>query len=679
MCGLASFHPIDDITAEQQKTAFAKMKILGLYNKSRGKHSCGFYIDSTINKGIGHKKEFDDFIQNTMLVPPKEIGAMLIHTRHATVGAHDEKNAHPFLIEGDPSIVFMHNGTIKNIRKLCLKYGVDHSYTKVDSLHLGEIIQKSKNLDVLNEYIGTAALIWTDFTHENVSYVYHGKSIQVTGVPVEERPLFFLQTDEGLYFSSIEDSLDAICDADWHQVEKLEFNKVFQIMNGTFTAYNIDVTRTTEQEATGYYGRDYYLDEDYGYGDGVWPNTGQNSRVRSHSRGINPPSAKNPVHSSPSTPASLFILESMVWREAFPDHAICTEDKIFFWRGRYVDCKKKLLQGVYYLRNRGYVGTKDTIGATVYYFFRGAMLRNYTDYNVLTTLNTRADSWIHNDTANFAKQLSLHTIHPVTNLDDESSEIASTPRYSWYAGGETCRCAFTPKFAGRHYKINEIGELTDIVNSGGKGGVVIYKTLSEAIKADGDTEGGDDDGECPMDCGIVAMRDVEDAPINVNSTFDVIFDNIHDVMETIQEEEYNALLLFLSDNNEVDRNGNYIDMSTYLNSRISAGCIVGQSLREVVGDRGYRLETYLDQVKDRKETLEAMSVEAQFTEVVEALLELESLGDELQSNTDNDTAQDICYSVYKNLGPLKEELISIASKCEFDSLLKKLENSKKNA
>ena len=107
-----------------RKAVLQKFKILGLYNITRGKDSSGVFINGEITKGIGKISEFDDFIEQTLLPIPKENTVMLGHTRQGSWGYKKTiDEAHPFLINDD--LIFTHNGTIKNVDKLCELYKLD--------------------------------------------------------------------------------------------------------------------------------------------------------------------------------------------------------------------------------------------------------------------------------------------------------------------------------------------------------------------------------------------------------------------------------------------------------------------------------------------------------------------------------------------------------------------------
>jgi glucosamine 6-phosphate synthetase-like amidotransferase/phosphosugar isomerase protein len=96
-CGLFAFSGKEDLTEAQKKEVMLKLKILGLYNQSRGEHSCGISIDDIVYKGAGvGKAKWSEYITKQQLDTPQEHNTILGHTRKATTGLHTEENAHPF-------------------------------------------------------------------------------------------------------------------------------------------------------------------------------------------------------------------------------------------------------------------------------------------------------------------------------------------------------------------------------------------------------------------------------------------------------------------------------------------------------------------------------------------------------------------------------------------------------
>jgi asparagine synthetase B (glutamine-hydrolysing) len=71
-----------------------------------------------------------------------------------------------------------------------------------------EIIYKN-GFKVLNDYNGAAALSFYDVKNPDTIYLYHGKSnlYKTTNELIEERPLFYYQAEDNLfYYSSLKES-----------------------------------------------------------------------------------------------------------------------------------------------------------------------------------------------------------------------------------------------------------------------------------------------------------------------------------------------------------------------------------------------------------------------------------------------------------------------------------------
>lgn len=250
MCGIIAF-------AGSNVKSFNKDKfnILGILNETRGKHSCGVALDGEVYKGVDGFKVFRDFAAYSDYGVPVQHPTVIGHTRHATGGAHNLDNTHPFSFKHHSqdevnAFIGVHNGSLHNELELAEEFGVDSSVestrvnsvtkntttvfrNKIDSEILLEIIFKTGKYDVLSKYNGAAALVWYNPSEPNVMYCYHGKSKKNTydTQATEERPLFYCEIDGGTYISSIHDSL-LVIGGDIEDIHAFEHNKVYKITNG---------------------------------------------------------------------------------------------------------------------------------------------------------------------------------------------------------------------------------------------------------------------------------------------------------------------------------------------------------------------------------------------------------------------------------------------------------------
>lgn len=282
-----------------------KFDKLGILNVERGRSSCGISLDGDIQIGIDSEKLYYDFIIERK-IKPERFPIVIGHTRQSSVGLVNVYNAHPFGFgDNNNDFIFIgaHNGTLKNHKELAIKYeieqSVENSYydkfdkevivkrDKIDSEILLEIIYSHKNFKVLSEYIGGAALVFTDTTVPNVLYLFKGKSKDYKSSLHEttERPLFvYVENKNSMYFSSLEDSLKTIGGND-NNIIDIESNVIYKITNGDFKkAELINISRVNATQNIShlhnnrqYYEANYYTDkceyqyqgETYDYNDNI--------------------------------------------------------------------------------------------------------------------------------------------------------------------------------------------------------------------------------------------------------------------------------------------------------------------------------------------------------------------------------------------------------------------------
>lgn len=447
MCGIfgVSMKP-----SGSKRVVLQKFKILGLYNIKRGRDASGVFVNGEIIKGIGRISEFDDFIEDTVIPLPKDNSVMLGHTRQGSVGYKKTiDEAHPFLINDD--LVFTHNGTIKNIKFLCDKYRKIESEFSVDSQALGTILMED-GTDVLEDYTGAAALAYTFKSDPGTLYIYHGQSKEYkNGILIEERPLYFMDTKDGIFYSSLEESLEAIRDEGKEEVHNLKYNHIYKIRDGKFIIEDtVEIFRDEANVSV------YVAPVHVGKQNKIFTtNTIGTGTVNSpNSRGI---SIKD---------------EQLIKRETLPCKLLELKEKkdhIYFHLGRYWEAPRKVLEGPKYIKKGGAVGTFDDKVSELYFFWAGAMLHSKAAYMELLALSQEKieRNWVRfPNESNFALCLSKYSIWPVTNIGSEGFTLSSFYKNQWYfAGGSAKSSSYTPKFScGRCYKI-EGGFLVNIAAS----------------------------------------------------------------------------------------------------------------------------------------------------------------------------------------------------------------------
>jgi len=232
-CGLVGFAPF-----EGKKANLEKIKILSIINSVRGTDSCGIFINNNLQKGVGKLSDIKDYFKEHQISynAACKNKSIIVHMRKSTRGASIEANAHPFYIKenpNNPGIVGAHNGTIYNCSTLSKKYDVPYKTGDVDSKFLLTVIQKTKSFDVLAEYDGAAALLMAFEDEPNTIYAFKGASIETWGgsLVAEERPLYILIENEGVYFSSMREGLEIIKKDKKTDVLTISSNTVVRVTN----------------------------------------------------------------------------------------------------------------------------------------------------------------------------------------------------------------------------------------------------------------------------------------------------------------------------------------------------------------------------------------------------------------------------------------------------------------
>jgi len=233
-----------------------KIKILGMYNITRGSDACGIVINNDIKKGVDNFKpnpsikqaNFSNFIEQVDIKTKEEDEnyTIILHNRKASTSWSEKSNpdhAHPFLItdpDDEPILIGAHNGSIQNCEELKKKYDMKGTYP-VDSQLMLSILakcRKEKNpYELLKDYKGNAVLTWFYIDEPNTLYVWKGASkLYKHSDALEERPMYVWQKEvnEELYFSSMKEALYAI-GGNETDVFNLGINQVHKFVAGKKT------------------------------------------------------------------------------------------------------------------------------------------------------------------------------------------------------------------------------------------------------------------------------------------------------------------------------------------------------------------------------------------------------------------------------------------------------------
>ena len=194
-----------------KKSKFDKtlFNVLGIQNDSRGGDSCGIFIDGKTEYGIDKLKLYANFYKRSKIInETTKCKIALGHCRKASVGVISEKTAQPIVIKddnGNTEFVVMHNGTIYNYKALAQKYIPDVDITGMTDSQVMARIFYYTGYDCLSEYYGGAVFIIIDYRIEPTVYLFKGSSKTNTHstVETEERPLYYVQTDDTFVFSSL--------------------------------------------------------------------------------------------------------------------------------------------------------------------------------------------------------------------------------------------------------------------------------------------------------------------------------------------------------------------------------------------------------------------------------------------------------------------------------------------
>lgn len=615
MCGISSVSLKKDLTPSQLELVSYKMKILALYNESRGKTGCGIYINNQRLMPSGTTSLISDFLGTTKLpaIDLKKSSSIMIHSRQASVGGNVITNNHPFHIKTGRPLFIVHNGTLSQMHQLGESLQIKWNEWTVDSELLGIAIAQGNMEQVLTNYLGKAVLCWVYEDAPDELYTFKGLSKEFPeSTASEERPLYFLEQPEGVYFSSIAKSLSTINCAETYKVLALGSNQVIRWKYGVPTVIGAPIQRENKVVPlrTDTYGNPYKAST-------------TNSKV---------------AGTQISLPLPKLISTSKVLFEDIPTKAVNVNTSnngfVYFHKGRYWEIPLDgSVETAVLAHGRLVVTEKGEVLATGdnYWFFKGVLLKTSKDFTDITTFHSKR--WL-TPSVNFAKEISAYSLHPVTNLE-ESSEVLLDQRCRWYQNYTQYTGNFKPKFASRQYFFIN-GELTEI------------KPFQK--------------NDTPLPNPEKQKKE--------ETAFNVVFNDVADFWINATETELNALDAYIEDIfGENDKELPEGDLEVLLNTILEGAIANKITVQDYLNLTDEELNMYLTEETD---TLIDSAIQDYVEDAVAALNTLREAANALQVLQDSDIAQEFAFTLYQGIDTIRTGLLQKADNTNFKNLVKDL-------
>lgn len=234
MCGLAGFCRAET-TSIPNGRKFARQLALAI--EDRGKHATGFgWNEAGDDTNVYYSKMAGRAVRvaDRLPLPPKGIGTLMAHTRHATLGSPQvNDNNHPVVSD---HIVAVHNGRVDNHYELIRLAGLESRRVGiVDSWAIPALLSADLSAtpkELLGLIEGVAAVAWMDSTENRVLHLAR----------LSTRPLAVAWTKRGdLVFASTPVNLrraSSIADIKLLDITPLKEGTYLRIENGTIAEWD---------------------------------------------------------------------------------------------------------------------------------------------------------------------------------------------------------------------------------------------------------------------------------------------------------------------------------------------------------------------------------------------------------------------------------------------------------
>lgn len=419
---------------------------LGIHNDTRGGDSCGIFVDSgnkRLEYGVKDFKLYEDFFLRSKILKEEEpINLALGHCRKASVGTISKETAQPVIIRGFQNkieFVLMHNGTIHNYEELAKKYIPKEKIKGLtDSQVMAKIFYK-EGYDVLEEYNGTAVFVTVDYRGEKpIIRFFKGKSklSEYRKALEDERPFYYIDTDEAIIFSSLSSMMKAF----------YPNSTVYTITPNALCFYNKeedglyiekkydrkDCMQAKSWPSTyqnNYYGergycdwyQDYYKKDDNYYNKSINPHYKTNKDVKNDIKGL--------PFKSESEYEWNNVTGNVRWNFKEDTYVVTSGKNI----RDYV-----VAHGIFSLNPNGDVSTTETADTHKMGFWKGYLLKHYELFNTLEGLSKTFSLTPEDIFTNYSALLAYASYIPIKDLSFEKENFNLKPFYYESFDAEEC-------------------------------------------------------------------------------------------------------------------------------------------------------------------------------------------------------------------------------------------------
>jgi len=420
------------------------IKMIMIYNQSRGEDSTGWSIGGKITKDTNKVSEF--ITKVPFVLPDSLDNTIIAHARKASSGAkHNKELAHPFGIHNELGnsdaaydLILAMNGTLTNTQLLSEKFSIEYKNNiNSDTQVLSKIMAKlgpEEFISALELYDGTATLLFYMPNDPSSLFIYKDP----------QRELFaWKKSASELYISSMKEPLIAV-GAGEKEVLDFDANKLYFVKEGDVKTEKVIsrnplkpvvvFAKSKNYNYHEHYSSDYYDACAHSNQVGFMKHASKEVKLLRHKYEL--PESHN------NKSGRIYTINERYWRNG---HA---------------------LEGLNYITNSGKLktsneATKDKT-AKPYFFINGYMCKSEEDYNKVYDRCLNASKSF--DKKEFSRirlsEIVDHFEYPVLTVSDGVERWLLNDQYEKHTTTEGDKVIFTPFLSDEEFVLTRLNRWT---------------------------------------------------------------------------------------------------------------------------------------------------------------------------------------------------------------------------